>query len=289
MSIRVRPFPILLLLMLVPLACTAEQESAGQDPAGGQVEASQASADTGSADDTTGGNADGAPEDAEAIKDRIRARLREQRPNIEITSVRATPVPDIYEIVAAGQVYYITPDAQYLFSGNLIDLEAGRNVTQERQGELAHQVVKGMDTDRMVVFEPANGPARHHITVFTDTTCGYCRRLHEEVLAMVEAYPVEVRYAMFPRAGRDSAAADTLRDVWCADDPATALTRAKQGQSVAERGSSCETPLDEHLAAANSIGVRGTPYLLIGDDGPLVPGYRPKRELLSMLGIEARP
>lgn len=274
MSLPARLLPLLVLFLLAPIACTAEESgegAAGDAPAGEEAAASAAEGD---------GDAHA---DAEA---RIRARLREQRPDIEITSVRTTPVDDIYEIVAAGQVYYVTPDAKYLFSGSLIDLEAGRNITRARQAELAHQVVDGLSRDRMVVFEPADGAAERHITVFTDTTCGYCRRLHSEVLSLVEEYPVEVRYAMFPRAGPESSAADTLRDVWCADDPPAAMTRAKEGQSIEPHAEDCTTPLDEHLAAAERIGVRGTPYMVISDDGPVVPGYRPKRELVSLLGLQ---
>lgn len=268
--------PALALLLFAPLACTAEQETQDSNEAAGT---DAAAAEAGDHDDDT------AAASTQEVAQRIRERLQEERPGIEITSVRTTPVPEIYEIVAQGQVYYVTPDAKYLFSGSLIDLEAGRNVTEQRRTDLAHEVVEGLDRDRMVVFEPANGPAEKHITVFTDTTCGYCRRLHKEVLSLVEEYPVEVRYAMFPRAGKNSSAAETLRNVWCADDPASALTRAKAGQSIEQRADSCETPMDEHLAAASRIGVRGTPYMLIGDDGPVVPGYRPRRELISMLGL----
>ena len=278
MSRRLLPLlPALALLLFAPLACTAEQDT--QDSSRAADTDAAATGESGQQGDTVTRSTD-------EVAQRIRTRLQAERPGIEITSVRATPVPRIYELVAEGQVYYVTQDAKYLFSGNLIDLEAGRNMTKERQAELAHEVVQGLDREGMVVFEPASGPAEKHITVFTDTTCPYCRRLHEEVLSLVEEYPVEVRYAMFPRAGKSSSAADTLRNVWCADDPASALTRAKEGESIEQRSDDCATPLDEHLAAAKRIGVRGTPYMLIGDDGPVVPGYRPKRELVSLLGLQ---
>lgn len=274
-----RLLPLLILLLLAPLACTAEQQQASSN-------ADETATAGAGGDDAEPGQQTGAAE--AAVAERIRARIREQQPNAEITSVRNTPVEGIYEVVATGQVFYVTADARYVFSGNLIDLREGRNITRTRQAELAHEVVADLERDRMVVFAPAGGQARKHITVFTDTTCGYCRRLHQEVLSLVEEYPVEVRYAMFPRAGKDSAAADTLRNVWCADDPASALTRAKEGQSIEQRDSGCDTPMDEHLAAANRIGVRGTPYMVLGDDGPVVPGYRPRRELVSMLGLQPR-
>ena len=254
------------LLALAPIACTAEENASEGD--------SGASTAT---EEGAGGN----PE----ARENLRARLQEARPQLEIASIRDTPVSGIYEVISGGGVYYVSADAHYLFSGDLINLEEGRNLTDDRRAELAHAVVSDLDRSDMVVFEPANGPTENHLTVFTDHTCPYCQRLHDEVLEMVENYPVAVRYAMFPRAGMDSAAADTLRNVWCADDPTRALTAAKAGESVPSRSSDCDTPLDAHWQAAQAIGVRGTPYIVVGDDGPILPGYRPRKQLLSMMGI----
>lgn len=267
-------FALVFLLVLTPVACTADENSGGNDSA------NAASSD--STADASGNTSAGVSAD---LREQLRSRLKEERPQLDIAAVRDTPVSGIYEVVSGGGVYYVTPDARYLFSGDLINLEEGRNLTDERRADLAHDVVREFDRSDMVVFEPANGPAESHLTVFTDHTCPYCQRLHEEVLEMVQDYPVEVRYAMYPRAGTDSSAADTLRDIWCADDPARAMTAAKEGRSVPSRASGCSTPLDTHWQAAQRIGVRGTPYILVGDDGPIVPGYRPRKELLSLMGI----
>lgn len=274
MPLKTTLFAAVCLLALAPIACTAE-ENAGEGDSGAST-----SSDSGSSaaqDEGGGGNAD--------ARENLRARLKEARPQLDIASVRDTPVSGIYEVISGGGVYYVSADARYLFSGDLINLEEGRNLTNDRRADIAHDVVRDLDRSDMVVFEPANGPAENHLTVFTDHTCPYCQRLHDEVLEMVENYPVEVRYAMYPRAGTDSSAADTLRDVWCAEDPARAMTAAKAGNSVPSRSSDCDTPMDAHWQAAQAIGVRGTPYIVVGDDGPIVPGYRPRKELLSMMGI----
>ena len=274
MPLKTTLFAVVSVLALAPIACTAE-ENAGDGDSG--VSATTDAAANAATDEGGGGDPD--------AKEHLRTRLKEERPQLDIASIRDTPVSGIYEVISGGGVYYVSADARYLFSGDLINLEEGRNLTDDRRADIAHDVVRDLDRSDMVVFEPANGPAENHLTVFTDHTCPYCQRLHEEVLQMVEEYPVEVRYAMYPRAGIDSGAADTLRDIWCADDPARALTAAKEGRSVPSRGSDCSTPLETHWQAAQAIGVRGTPYLIVGDEGPIVPGYRPRKELLSMMGI----
>jgi thiol:disulfide interchange protein DsbC len=274
MPLKTAFFATLFLLALAPIACTAEESTAEEDST---ADASEESAAQASGNDAGDGGGD--------ARARLRERLKAERPQLEIAAIRDTPVSGIYEVVSGGGVYYVTPDARYLFTGDLINLEEGRNLTNDRRAAIAHDVVSGLDRDDLIVFEPANGPAENHLTVFTDHTCPYCQRLHAEVLEMVENHPVEVRYAMYPRAGVDSPAADTLRDVWCADDPALAMTKAKEGDTVPSRASDCSTPLEAHWQAAQAIGVRGTPYIVVGDDGPIVPGYRPRKQLLSMMGI----
>lgn len=215
----------------------------------------------------------------------VRERIEARYPDFEFESVRPTPVDGIYEVVSGTDVMYLTEDARYLLRGQLIDLEARTNLTGQRRSELVHAQVESLGEESMLVYPPAEGPAQNTLTVFTDPSCPYCQQLHEDLLKMVEQYPVKVRYLMFPRAGLGSAAADTLRDIWCASDPQEAMTRAKRGQSVPGREDGCNPPIEQHFQAARSVGVNGTPFLMIGDDGPVFSGYRPTNQLLSMMGI----
>jgi len=215
----------------------------------------------------------------------LRARLAEAHPNFKVDTIRPTPIDGVYEVVSGADVMYMTGDGRYLLRGSLIDLQKKENLTATVHARLVHEAVDALGDDSMVVFKPKNGPAQHTITVFTDTTCPYCRRLHQDLPGMLDRYPIKVRYLMFPRAGLDSPAADQLRNVWCADDPQQALTRAMEGKSVPERDPSCKTPIRRHWQVAHQIGVNGTPYLLLDDDGPVFSGYRPEKQLVAMLGL----
>lgn len=216
--------------------------------------------------------------------DALRERLAERHPDFPVDTIRATPVDGIYEVVSGSDVMYMTPDARYLLRGALIDLVDKRNLTAQRESELVHRRVARLDEDDMVVYEPEQGPARQTITVFTDTTCPYCRRLHRDLMDMIERHPVRVRYLMFPRNGLESAGADELRDVWCADDPRAAMTSAKSGGTVARRDPGCETPIRAHFETGREIGIEGTPYVII-EGGPVFAGYRPPEQLLSLMGM----
>lgn len=53
----------------------------------------------------------------------------------------------------------------------------------------------------MIVYKAPD--EKHVITVFTDITCGYCHKLHEE-MKDYNALGITVRYLAFPRQGLES-------------------------------------------------------------------------------------
>jgi len=215
----------------------------------------------------------------------VRERMQEIDPSFEPDQIRPTRIDGLYEVISGANVFYISRDGRLMVRGQIVDLETNRNLTAERRRQLVQQEIEALGEDSMLVYPPREGPPRHSITVFTDTTCPYCRQLHAGLMELVKQYPVKVRYLMFPRAGLAAGSADTLRNIWCAADPQAAMTAAKTGGSVAQRSESCETPIKEHFNLAREIGVSGTPYMLVDDH--IVSGYRPNETLLRMMGLQA--
>ena len=111
----------------------------------------------------------------------------------------------------------------------------------------------------MLIYEP-EGPSERSITVFTDISCGYCRRLHEDIDALLDE-GVRVRYLLFPRAGLGSQGHKDLESVWCAEDPQAAMTAAKAGARITP--ATCENPIESHIALAEQVGLRGTPLIYL--------------------------
>jgi len=138
------------------------------------------------------------------------------------------------------------------------------------------QVIEDLDEAGMVVFAPKN--VKSTITVFTDTSCGYCVKLHREI-AQIVAGGVKVRYLGYPRAGLNSRSFKTLVSIWCAGNPQQTMTDAKMGLPIKTR--TCQTEIGRHIAAGKQIGVRGTPTIVL-QDGTVVPGYVTARKLIAM-------
>ena len=73
-------------------------------------------------------------------------------------------------------------------------------------------------------------------------------------------------------------------NVWCAEDKQTSITKAKAGESVPR--ADCENPVESQRLIGQKMGVTGTPALLT-EDGTLVPGYRPAKELANFLDTKS--
>jgi thiol:disulfide interchange protein DsbC len=134
----------------------------------------------------------------------------------------------------------------------------------------------------MVVFSPKE-PAKAHITVFTDTDCGYCQKLHSEVPEL-NRRGIEVRYVAFPRQGIGSHGYNSLVSVWCSKDRKAAMNKAKSREELP--AATCDNPVAKQFELGQLIGVNGTPAIVLGN-GQMIPGYQPAPQL-AKLALEAK-
>jgi thiol:disulfide interchange protein DsbC len=180
---------------------------------------------------------------------------------------------------------YATRDGRFLLlNGDLLSVSetSVSNWTEQRRTTERIELLAQVDIDDMIVFSPAE-PAKGYINVFTDITCGYCRKLHLE-MDDLNRRGVEVRYLAFPRGGMESDGARQLATAWCSRNRESTLTSLKSGVELPIN--ECEgNPVSEHYALGNRLGVRGTPAI-VTSDGQLIPGYKPAADIAAMLGIE---
>ncbi|MEA1889614.1 MAG: DsbC family protein [Pseudomonadota bacterium] len=211
----------------------------------------------------------------------IKKRLDIVIPGYDANSVKATPIQGLYEFTGDGRVLYISQDGRYIVNGSIIDLEDKVNLTEKSQGKLTQQVINGYDEKKMIIF-PAEGKTLHKITVFTDVDCPYCSMLHKEVPKLNKA-GIEVRYLMYPRAGPGSPTFTKSISAWCADDQKKAMGIAKEGGKVAAKN--CDNPVQEQFVLGQSIGVTGTPTLVL-ESGKVLPGFVPAEKLIKILNTQ---
>ncbi len=214
---------------------------------------------------------------AEEVPEALRAGLARALPGMTAERIVATPLAGIYQVSLGTRIVYVSADGRYLLQGDLFDLTTRRNLTEEAMRVVRREALEALAEDEMIVFAP---PApRHTVTVFTDIDCPYCVKLHSQ-MAEYNRLGIAVRYLAYPRAGLDSASYRKAVAVWCAEDRRQAITDAKAGRAVAAR--QCDNPVAAQYRLGRSLGVSGTPTLIL-EDGSVVPGYLPPRQLLARL------
>lgn len=218
---------------------------------------------------------------AEDASEAIKKALK----HVPIVSVKEAPVPGLYQVVTkGGEVVYVDEKAKHVFTGDLLAIEGpGKfaNLSEKVRSEQRVKLIEDVDRATAVTFA-AEGERKGEIFVFTDTDCGYCRKLHMEVPALTKM-GIDVHYLAWPRAGVTSGTGKTMSDIWCAKDKLGAMDLAKQGQKVPDQ-ESCDTPIQAHLDLGVKLGVRGTPAIFLSD-GRQIGGYKAAKAIAADLGI----
>jgi thiol:disulfide interchange protein DsbC len=196
---------------------------------------------------------------------------------LEASKIIDSPMPGLKEVTTNRGIFYTSADGQFFIAGRLFDINNGmKNLTENAMNELRINGVESFK-DSMIVYPAKN--EKYKITVFTDTTCGYCRKLHGQ-MSEYNDLGITVQYLAFPRGGLNSRSFYDIQSVWCADDQQKAMTASKNGESV--KPANCSAPISAHYELGQAAGVNGTPAIVL-DDGTMIPGYKPPSDLIQLL------
>jgi thiol:disulfide interchange protein DsbC len=218
---------------------------------------------------------------AVAGESHIRNAIQKLSPGVSIDSIKPAAIKGVYEVVVGGQTLYLSEDGKYLVQGQMIDTASRKNLSEQSLAGLRQISLKALDAKQLIVFSPKKVPAKHRVKIFTDSDCGFCRKLHNEI-AQYQDLGIEVQYLFFPRGGLNSASAQTAQSVYCAKDQQQAMSAAQAGQAIPI--AHCPNPVESHyqLGLKLGVGAVGTPSIVL-DNGQLIPGYLPAPELLAAI------
>ena len=209
-----------------------------------------------------------------AVINQILAKLI---PGTKPDAVAESVIPGLYQVTYGPDVIYITRDGRYVLQGDLLATDTRKNLTEKIRAAARLKLIDAVDPKSMIVFAPKK--VKHTVTVFTDMDCAYCRKLHSQI-ADYNRYGIAIRYLAFPRTGVNTESYYKAVTVWCSPDRHAALTEAKLGEKL--KRISCDNPVREHMALADRLGVSATPTLIL-EDGSLVSGYIPPKQMSQML------
>lgn len=212
-----------------------------------------------------------------AVREAITAALHKMAPGVRVQEIAPMPIAGLYQVVAQGQVLYMTGDGRYAIQGDAFDVQTRTPLNSQTMNRLRQAAIARLDRSQMIRFAPAN--PKYTVTVFTDIDCPYCRAFHANIAEM-NKLGIAVDYLFWPRSGLNTPSSRKAVDVWCAADRHAALTSAFEGN--APRNAECTSPVAHDFNLGIDLGVDGTPTV-IADNGVVLGGYVTPLELLRRL------
>lgn len=220
--------------------------------------------------------------DADALK-LVRQALAKLASGVRVDVVNRAPLPGFYQVIASGQLVYVSVDGKYLLNGDVVDLGTKKNLNDAAWATFRKAELAKVPAAARIEYSPAK--PKYRITVFTDVTCPYCRVLHEHMAELNKA-GVAVDYLAWPRAGvADAAGRPTevykaMVSAWCSADPKAALDGAFAGR--APKPANCVNPVRQEFDLGVKLGVSGTPAIFTAS-GRMIGGYLAPAQLLQVL------
>ncbi|TKI03795.1 bifunctional protein-disulfide isomerase/oxidoreductase DsbC [Martelella alba] len=201
-----------------------------------------------------------------------------ERLGVHNAEIQPSPVAGMKTVLTESGVLYVSDDGRHVIQGPMFDVGGNQpvNVTNQLLGKRLNAL-----QNEMIIYQAPQ--QKHVITVFTDITCGYCHKLHENMKEYT-ARGITVRYLAFPRQGLSSQAEKDMASVWCNADPNTAFDRAMNGGGVTP--AHCAIDIGRHYQLGVQYGIQGTPAILL-ENGTVVPGYQGPQEMADMLDSQA--
>lgn len=197
--------------------------------------------------------------------DTIRKNLAERIPQLaQVDEVQATPMAGLYEVRIGTDVFYADAAGNYLIQGELIDVRAQRNLTEDRVNDLTMLPFKDLPLQDSIKLVRGNG--KRQLAVFEDPNCGFCKRFERD---MQNIDNITVHLFLYPILSRDSA--EKSRNIWCAKDPVAAWENYMLRDQAPEAASCDVDALQRNLALGRKHKITGTPTIIFPDNNR-VPG-----------------
>ncbi len=195
-------------------------------------------------------------------------------PGIKVEGVRKAGVGNLYEVQVGGDLLYTDEKVSFLMTGDVLDVKAKKNLTDERKQKLSQ--IKFSDLPLDLAVKQVKGNGKRVVVTFEDPNCSYCRKLAKELQGVND---VTIYTFLYPILSPDSS--EKAKNLWCASDRVKAwndlMIDGKQPAS-----GTCDHPTSKVVALGQKLNIRGTPTMFFAD-GSRTPGYMPVEMLEKAL------
>lgn len=160
------------------------------------------------------------------------------------------------------------------------------SAAEENYRREAIQQISDRLSDFTIDFESQTGEEKRIITVFTDPTCPYCRRLHGD-MERLQLMGYTVRYLLIPRDGMNSPVVPEITYASCfPEEKSRKLVNSMfsgNNLDTSNKPESCnKSVIERQLKLATSLGANNTPFI-IDNTGGVTEGYSGIENMLKKL------
>lgn len=204
---------------------------------------------------------------------RIKKLIETKFPKAEVSHVAKSNVLGLYEAMVGDRLVYTDNKVNYLFLGEIIDIERMVSLTGERMQKL--RVLPWSELPLDLAIKLVKGDGSREIAIFSDADCPFCRRLENELKDMdnLTMYtfllPIE---SLHPDAGRKS------KMIWCSADRAKAYYDFMLQNVMPTSSPDCDNPVEKIIALGQKYRINATPTMVFRD-GRIVSGALPRDAL----------
>jgi thiol:disulfide interchange protein DsbC len=209
----------------------------------------------------------------------LAATLARLYPNTHFTSVKPSPVGQLFEVTMGLTLAYVDPSGRHFFFGHLYDMQANRDLTADLIADLNRIDANSLPVQDAIVT--VKGDGSRVVNLLSDPGCHFCQQFEKTLDGMTN---LRVQTWLVPlQPGSDALA----QKIWCAADKSKAwrdwmLTHTEPSQPVARCDASA---LQRNLELTQRLQTAGTPTI-ISAGGRVHSGAMDAGEFAAWLGAE---
>lgn len=233
--------------------------------------------------------------DQEKIIQKLRIKLGKLDQTYANAKILPTSSPEFYLVVNdKGENIYITKSGKNLIFGNIF-----RNVNNKTLVDIKNEIVdkhrasilNQLDESNFIKFTDTKHP-KLKLFVFSDVTCPYCKKLHENLDKILKA-GIEVYYIPYPRNGmNDTLAVNALKKIICSKNPQKQYDEGFENTkkyvfSVKQSEIQCKKShlIKDFYKLGEILGIQGTPAIYL-PDGAHIKGFSSLKNFYDQLQFD---
>jgi thiol:disulfide interchange protein DsbC len=212
----------------------------------------------------------------------VQGTLKARFPDINVVSVKPTPVSGLYELYTGDNLVYTDAKGDFLIMGPVVDTRSRRNLTSERMDEINAIDFGILPLDRAI--KTVKGTGERTLAVFSDPECPYCKQLEKELSSVTD---VTIYTFLFPLVDLHPEAPKRSVAIWCAEDRSQAWDQWMRERRLPEDRECDASAIDQNLKLGEELRVSATPTLFTAT-GRRLSGMHPAAEILKALDAQSK-